>query len=68
MTRYAERSHHVVNHEGEEYRIKVAKRPDGVTSKIEMDDMVESDSYAEQEKLRRRIELELKQQLSEDKP
>ena len=69
VTRYAlERSHHVVNHEGEEYRIKVAKRPDGVTSKIEMDDMVESDSYAEQEKLRRRIELELKQQLSEDKP
>ena len=46
----------------------MAKRPDGVTSKIEMDDMVESDSYAEQEKLRRRIELELKQQLSEDKP
>ena len=51
------REHLTVNHEQQTYRVKRANRPGGQTAKIEMDDLLSSESFATQKKLRSEIEL-----------
>ena len=68
VTRYAlQRSHHVVNQAGQDYRVKVAQRPDGATAKIEMDDLSSASSVAEQTELRATIDQAAKRFLTENK-